>query len=78
MKKLLRYTLAIALPPVSVFLNYGFSLALLINVPLTILGWLPGSIHAVWAIAKQDEKLQQIKVKSRGIEPTPEPIEAEV
>lgn len=61
MNKLLRYALAIALPPVGVFLTYGISPALLINVPLTILGWLPGSIHAVWAIAKHDEKAENEK-----------------
>jgi uncharacterized membrane protein YqaE (UPF0057 family) len=64
MNKLLRYALAIALPPVGVFLTYGLSPALLINVPLTLLGWLPGSIHAVWAIAKHNEKAQNEKAQS--------------
>lgn len=57
--KLLRYALGILLPPVGVFLAYGFSATLLINVLLTLLGWVPGSIHAVWAIAKADEKASQ-------------------
>ncbi|NJM57515.1 MAG: YqaE/Pmp3 family membrane protein [Synechococcales cyanobacterium RU_4_20] len=61
MNKLLRYAIAIALPPVGVFLTYGISTALFINVPLTILGWLPGSIHAVWAIAKHNEKAENEK-----------------
>jgi hypothetical protein len=26
---------------------------------LTLLGWIPGSIHAVWAIVKQDEGLNK-------------------
>jgi uncharacterized membrane protein YqaE (UPF0057 family) len=56
--KLLRYVLGILLPPVGVFLTYGLSSTLVINVLLTLLGWLPGSIHAVWAIAKADEKAQ--------------------
>lgn len=55
MKKLLRYGLGVAIPPVGVFLTYGVSPTLFINLPLTFLGWLPGSIHAVWAIAKHDE-----------------------
>ncbi|MEL6816401.1 MAG: YqaE/Pmp3 family membrane protein [Cyanobacteria bacterium J06598_3] len=55
MNKLLRYGLGVALPPVGVFFTCGMSPALLINLPLTFLGWLPGSIHAVWAIAKHDE-----------------------
>ena len=55
--KLLRYGLGIALPPVGIFLTYGISPALLISLPLTFLGWLPGSIHAVWAIAKHYEEM---------------------
>jgi uncharacterized membrane protein YqaE (UPF0057 family) len=55
--KLLRYALGILLPPVGVFLTYGVSTPLLINILLTILGWVPGSIHAVWTIAKHEERL---------------------
>lgn len=54
--KLLRLILAILLPPVAIFLTFGVSTTLLINILLTLLGWLPGSIHAVWAIAKHEEK----------------------
>lgn len=57
--KLLRYGLGILLPPVGVFLTYGISFTLVINVLLTLLGWIPGSIHAVWAIAKANEKANQ-------------------
>ena len=57
MNKLIRYGLGIAIPPVGVFLTYGISPAFLINLPLTLLGWLPGSIHAVWAISKHYETL---------------------
>ncbi|WP_416672364.1 YqaE/Pmp3 family membrane protein [Egbenema bharatensis] len=53
---LLKILLAILLPPVGVFLSYGVGTTLLINILLTVLGWLPGSIHAVWAITKQAEK----------------------
>ncbi|PSB11749.1 YqaE/Pmp3 family membrane protein [filamentous cyanobacterium CCP2] len=52
---LLKVLLGILLPPVGVFLTYGVSTTLIINVVLTILGWVPGSIHAVWAILKQAE-----------------------
>lgn len=57
--KVVRYIAAIVLPPVGVFLAYGVSQALLINILLTILGWVPGVIHAVWALAKHDERLSQ-------------------
>jgi uncharacterized membrane protein YqaE (UPF0057 family) len=54
--KLVQIILGILIPPVGIFLTYGISSTLLINILLTILGWLPGSIHAVWAIIKHYEK----------------------
>lgn len=54
--KILRFVLGILLPPLGVFLTYGLSTALIINILLTLLGIVPGSIHAVWAIAKHYEK----------------------
>jgi uncharacterized membrane protein YqaE (UPF0057 family) len=58
--KLLRLILAIALPPVAVFLTFGVSSTLVINILLTLLGWLPGSIHALWVVTKYDEQFGQI------------------
>lgn len=52
MSKLFRYALAILIPPVGVFLTYGLSTTLLLSIILTLLGWVPGSLHAVWALAK--------------------------
>lgn len=54
--KLLRFALGIFLPPLGVFLSYGISTTLIINVLLTLLGIVPGSIHAVWAIANTMRK----------------------
>ncbi|MGF1480034.1 MAG: YqaE/Pmp3 family membrane protein [Cyanophyceae cyanobacterium] len=54
--RLLRILLGILLPPLGVFLTTGVSTAFLINILLTLLGWLPGSIHAVWIITKEAEK----------------------
>jgi uncharacterized membrane protein YqaE (UPF0057 family) len=54
--KLLRIILGILIPPVGIFMTYGLSSTLLINILLTLLAWLPGSIHAVWAIVKYYEK----------------------
>lgn len=56
---LLRIIIAIILPPLGVFLTSGISTALLINIGLTLLGWLPGSIHAVWVVTKHAEKVGQ-------------------
>ncbi|XWN38385.1 MAG: YqaE/Pmp3 family membrane protein [Balneola sp.] len=51
---LLRIILAVFLPPVGVFLTVGIGAAFWINILLTILGYIPGIIHAVWVIAKAD------------------------
>ena len=48
--KLLRFLLGLVLPPLGVFLSVGVGPTLLINVLLTLLGWLPGSIHAIWLL----------------------------
>ncbi|MEI6380409.1 MAG: YqaE/Pmp3 family membrane protein [Cyanobacteriota bacterium ELA615] len=50
---LVRIILAVLLPPVSVFLSRGVSSALFINILLTIIGWVPGVIHAFWIISKE-------------------------
>lgn len=60
---LLRIVLAILVPPLGVFLTFGLNSTFVINVLLTLLGWLPGSIHAVWAIVKRE---QQLKGASRN------------
>ncbi|WP_026733385.1 YqaE/Pmp3 family membrane protein [Fischerella sp. PCC 9605] len=57
--KLLRYLLGFLLPPIGVFMTYGVSTTLFINILLTLLGWLPGAIHGVWAIAKYEERLNR-------------------
>jgi uncharacterized membrane protein YqaE (UPF0057 family) len=49
---LLRIIIAILLPPLGVFLQVGISKHFWINILLTILGYIPGIVHAVWVIAK--------------------------
>ena len=44
---LLTIILSVLLPPVAVFLEHGIGKNLLINILLTILGWVPGVIHAI-------------------------------
>ena len=53
---IVRFILAIVLPPLAVFLNSGISSALVINILLTLLGWVPGIIHAVWVLQKTEER----------------------
>ncbi|EKM82761.1 hypothetical protein AGABI1DRAFT_125228 [Agaricus bisporus var. burnettii JB137-S8] len=43
---------AIIFPPLGVFLERGCGADLLINILLTILGWIPGIIHALYIILK--------------------------
>jgi uncharacterized membrane protein YqaE (UPF0057 family) len=67
--KPLHLVLGILLPPLGVFLTFGVGSTLLINIGLTLLGWVPGSIHAVWAIAKQHEA-----TIAKQNEPADEPV----
>ncbi len=50
---LLRIVLSILLPPLGVFLQVGFGLHFWLNIVLTILGYIPGIVHAVWLIARR-------------------------
>ena len=47
---ILKIILAIILPPVGVFLEVGFGLHFWINILLTLLGYIPGIIHALYII----------------------------
>ena len=50
---LLRILVAILLPPLGVFLQVGIGKHFWINIVLTILGYIPGIVHAVWVIASR-------------------------
>jgi uncharacterized membrane protein YqaE (UPF0057 family) len=50
---IIRIIAAVLLPPLGVFLQVGLGKAFWINIVLTLLGYLPGIIHAVWIIAKK-------------------------
>ena len=50
---LLRILVAILLPPLGVFLQVGIGKHFWINILLTILGYIPGIVHAVYIIAKK-------------------------
>lgn len=54
---LIRIILAIFVPPVAVFLTDGIGPAFVINILLTLLGILPGSIHALWLVVKHEERI---------------------
>ena len=54
---LLRILLGLFVPPLGVFLTVGVGPTLLINILLTVLGIVPGSIHALWVIVKHEERI---------------------
>uniref|UniRef100_A0A914VMW4 Plasma membrane proteolipid 3 n=1 Tax=Plectus sambesii TaxID=2011161 RepID=A0A914VMW4_9BILA len=47
---ILKMILCLLLPPIAVLLDQGCNIQFLINIVLTILGYIPGIIHAIWAI----------------------------
>jgi uncharacterized membrane protein YqaE (UPF0057 family) len=53
--EILRVLLAVLFPPLGVFLRVGFTIHLLVNVLLTLLGYIPGLVHAVWLLAQTSE-----------------------
>lgn len=50
---ILRVILSVLLPPVGVFLQEGIGAQFWINVLLTLLGYVPGLVHAIWIIARR-------------------------
>ncbi len=50
---LLRIILSILLPPLGVFLQVGIGFHFWLNILLTLLGYIPGIVHAVWIIARR-------------------------
>ena len=47
---ILKIILAILLPPVAAFMQVGVSTHFWINIVLTLLGGVPGMIHALWLV----------------------------
>ncbi len=48
--------LALLLPPLAAFLVVGLGTHFWINLILTLLGWIPGTIHAIWLIVSRGAK----------------------
>lgn len=61
---LVRILLAFFLPPVSVFMEVGLKAPFWINILLTLFGYLPGVIHAVYVIVKKNHKSVQSQYDS--------------
>ena len=52
-KDFLRILLAVLLPPLGVVMQVGITKHFWINILLTVLGYVPGIVHAVYIIAKR-------------------------
>ena len=50
---LIRIILSVIIPPLGVFFQVGIGGQFWLNILLTLLGYIPGLIHAVWIIAKR-------------------------
>ncbi len=53
MLDLIRIILSVIIPPVGVFFQVGLGLHFWINIVLTLFGYIPGLVHAIWIIAKR-------------------------
>jgi uncharacterized membrane protein YqaE (UPF0057 family) len=59
MLDVIRIILAFFLPPLGVFLQVGLGLHFWLNIVLTLLGWVPGVIHAIYVIVKVGPKREE-------------------
>ncbi|ACA17090.1 protein of unknown function UPF0057 [Methylobacterium sp. 4-46] len=53
MGDLIRIILLVIIPPVGVLFTVGLGLQFFINVILTLFGYIPGLIHAVWVVTRR-------------------------
>ena len=52
---ILRIIIALFLPPVAAFLTVGIGLHFWLNILLTLLGFLPGCVHALWLVVRNNQ-----------------------
>lgn len=50
---LIRIILSVLIPPLGVFLQVGIGLQFWVNILLTLLGYIPGVVHAVYIIVSR-------------------------
>ncbi len=53
MMDIVRIIIAVLLPPLGVFLEVGLGKHFWLNILLTLLGYIPGIVHAVYIIARR-------------------------
>ncbi|MBW4709532.1 YqaE/Pmp3 family membrane protein [Roseobacter insulae] len=50
---LIRIILSVIIPPLGVFLQVGLGKHFWLNILLTLLGYIPGLVHAVYIVARK-------------------------
>ena len=65
MSNLLRIVFAILLPPIGVLFTVGFGGQFWLNILLTLLGYIPGIVHAVWIIARRSDSDATVRGRLR-------------
>ena len=50
---LIRIILSVIIPPLGVFLKVGLGKHFWINILLTLLGYIPGLVHAIYIVARK-------------------------
>jgi len=50
-----RIIASVIIPPLGVFLRVGLGFHFWLNIGLTLLGYIPGLVHAIWIIAKKSK-----------------------
>jgi uncharacterized membrane protein YqaE (UPF0057 family) len=50
--ELIKIIISIILPPLGVFMQVGIGKHFWLNILLTLCGYIPGIVHAIWVIAK--------------------------
>lgn len=57
MADIIRVIFSVLIPPVGVFLKVGIGLHFWLNIVLTLLGYIPGLVHAIWIIASRGKAM---------------------
>jgi uncharacterized membrane protein YqaE (UPF0057 family) len=50
--ELIKIIISIILPPLGVFMQVGIGKHFWLNILLTLCGYIPGIVHAIWVISK--------------------------
>lgn len=56
--KSLKILISVIFPPLGVLISRGFSKSFWLNIPLTLMGVIPGVIHAIWCLEAEKSRLR--------------------